>query len=94
MIIVLIDAVRIFSQFLWMVIFARIIMSWFPNLQRSAVGSFLFVLTEPIIGPVRKLLQKTPLGGPNMMLDFAPLASFMLIRVAEMLIINFLVSLL
>jgi len=91
---ILIDAVRIFSQFLWMIIFARIIMSWFPNSRNGAFGSLLFMLTEPIIGPVRKLLQRTPLGGPNMMIDFAPLMSFILIRIAEMVIINFLISLL
>jgi len=58
------------------------------------VGEFLFALTEPIIAPVRKVLQKTPLGGPGMVLDFAPLASFLLIRVAEMVIIGFLTNLL
>ena len=77
-----------------MLIFVRIIMSWFPSMRGSAFGNFLFTLTEPIIGPVRKLLQKTPLGNPGMMIDFAPLVSFMLIRLAEMVIINFLVTLL
>jgi len=94
MISVLIEAVRIFSQFLWMLIFARIIMSWFPSLREGPLGGLLFALTEPIIGPVRKILQKTPLGGPGMVLDFAPLASFLLIRIAEMVIVSFLMNLL
>jgi len=59
-------------------------------MRHGLIGQFLFSMSEPIIGPVRKLLQKTPLGAPGMMLDFAPLASFMLIWVAESLIIGFL----
>ena len=90
MIPILISAVYYFSRFLTMVIFARVIMSWFPNMRHGLIGQFLFSMSEPIIGPVRKLLQKTPLGAPGMMLDFAPLASFMLIWVAESLIIGFL----
>jgi len=68
-------------------------MSWLPGSRDSAIGRFLMVLTEPILGPVRRLLQKTPLGGPGMMLDFAPIASFMLIWVAEAVIVNVLMSL-
>jgi len=93
MIDILIEAVRVFSQFLWYLILGRVIMSWFPSSRESSVGRFLIMLTEPILGPVRKLLQKTPLGGPGMMLDFAPIASFMLIWVAEMVITNILVGL-
>lgn len=90
---IFIDAVRWFSQFLWIAIFARILMSWFPNLRESIFGGFLFALTEPIIGPVRKMLQKTPLGGSGMMIDFAPLVSIMLVRIAEMVIVSFLMNL-
>ena len=93
MIPILISAVQYFALFLRLVIFARIIMSWMPNSRGSAVSQFLFVLSEPILGPMRKLLQKTPLGGPGMMLDFAPIASFLMIWFAETLIVGLLLGL-
>ena len=90
MIPVFISAVQYFALFLRFLILARVIMSWLPNMRGGAVGQFLFVLSEPILGPVRKLLQKTPLGGPGMMIDFAPIASFLVIWFLEMLIIGIL----
>lgn len=92
MISLLIDAVRIFTQFLWMVIFARVIMSWLPGSRGSTMGRLLITLTEPILGPIRRLLQKTPLGGPGMMIDLAPMAAFLLIWMGEALIVSFLIS--
>jgi len=68
-------------------------MSWFPGTRHGAIGQFLFAMSEPILGPVRKILQQTPLGGPGMMLDLAPMASFLLILLAESLIIGGLRSL-
>jgi len=65
-------------------------MSWLPNTRGSAIGQFLFALSEPILGPVRKLLQKTPLGGPGMMLDLAPIFSFLIIWFVEALIVGIL----
>ena len=93
MIPVFIRAVQYFATFLQFLILARVIMSWLPNMRGSAVGQFLFALSEPILGPVRKLLQKTPLGGPGMMLDLAPIASFLIILFSERLIIGVLLSL-
>lgn len=52
------------------VIFARIILSWFPVQPGSGMASvsgFLFTITEPVLGPVRRLV-------PTMgMFDLSPL---------------------
>ncbi len=45
-------------------LFARIILSWFPVKPGSAlvgIYSFLYSVTEPVLGPVRRILP--PLGG-------------------------------
>ena len=52
---------------LWLMIFGRIILSWFDPTNRSPVAAFLVQMTEPILAPVRRLLPQTG------MLDFSPL---------------------
>ena len=60
------------------VILARCIMSFFGY---NKVYEILYELTEPVLRPIRSLLNKTPLG--NMPLDFSPAIAIILIGVAE-----------
>jgi YggT family protein len=56
------------------VLFARIILSWFPISPQSpmaSVFSVLYTATEPVLGPVRRILPPVGLGG--MGLDLSPL---------------------
>ena len=42
-------------------IFGRIILSWFPispNGPVASIASFLYTITEPVLGPVRNLLPR------------------------------------
>ncbi|MGH9151809.1 MAG: YggT family protein [Acidimicrobiales bacterium] len=55
-------------------VFARIILSWFPISPDSAMApvfSFLYNVTEPVLGPVRRLLPPVGMGG--MGLDLSPI---------------------
>jgi YggT family protein len=55
-------------------IFARIILSWFPISPDSpfaSVFSFLYTITEPLLGPIRRLLP--PMGMGGMGLDLSPI---------------------
>ncbi len=61
-------------------IFARSLLSWFPNLDRSnptvdAVIRFIFAVTEPILKPIRDLLPK------NSGVDFSPMVVLIIIIV-------------
>jgi YggT family protein len=56
------------------VLFARIILSWFPIQPGSVLAGayrILFDLTEPVLGPVRGLIP--PIGGSGMALDLSPI---------------------
>ncbi len=44
---------------LWLLIFARLMLSWFDPMGRSPVAAFLLQVTEPILAPVRNLLPRT-----------------------------------
>ena len=52
-----------FLQFLlmalWALIFGRMIMSWVDPTGRRQVSAFLFQTTEPILGPVRRMLPQS-----------------------------------
>jgi YggT family protein len=56
------------------VILVRIILSWIPITYGSpmeGVASFVYAITEPVMGPVRRLLPPVRLGG--MGLDLSPI---------------------
>jgi YggT family protein len=54
-------------------IFGRIILSWFPTSPGSALGpvnQFLYSVTEPVLGPVRRILPPVRMGAVG--LDLSP----------------------
>lgn len=57
-----------------LVIFARIIISWFPlqpGTFAAQAASVLFQLTEPVLGPIRRVMPGVNFGG--MGLDLSPI---------------------
>ena len=44
---------------LWALIFGRMIMSWVDPTGRNQISAFLFQTTEPILGPVRRILPQS-----------------------------------
>lgn len=61
-----------------LLIFARAILSWLPNIDpRNPIVDFLFQVTEPILAPIRSIMPRT-------VIDFSPMiASFILIIIAQ-----------
>ena len=56
------------------IMFARIILSWFPMSQGGGLGTvyeFLGRLTEPVLGPIRRIIP--PLGMGGMGFDLSPM---------------------
>lgn len=57
-----------------LVIIARMILSWFPiapGTLMASVASFLYNVTEPLLGPLRRAIPPVRLGA--MGLDLSPL---------------------
>ena len=68
--------ISLLLQLFELALLARIILSWFPNVDRSnPIIQFLFDITEPVLRPIRDML---PPGG---MFDFSPLIVFLVIQV-------------
>ena len=62
------------------VVFARVILSWFPlspNSPMAGIYSFIYTLTEPVLGPVRRIMP--PLGG----FDLSPIVVFFGIEILK-----------
>lgn len=56
------------------VIFGRVLLSWFPTPPGGVLAglqSFTYMLTEPVLGPLRRVLPTVGMGG--MGLDLSPL---------------------
>lgn len=89
-------AIYYFSNLLIFLIFLRAILSWFPEPRNEGPLRQLYysalriahTMTDPITGPIRKLMQNSPLGGPGMMLDFSPIIAFFLIRLVANVLRN------
>ena len=86
--VILATAIHYFGNLLIFLIFVRAILSWFPQPRSNGPLRQLYfgllrlahVLTDPILSPIRSLIQRSPLGGPGMVLDFSPIIAFFLIN--------------
>ena len=69
-----------FLQIYFLVLIGRIILSWFPvqpGTAMASIASILFELTEPVLGPLRRVIP--PLG----MFDLSPLVAFLGIQIIQ-----------
>ena len=69
--------VSILAQVLYWAILARVLITWLPISRESALVQLLFGITEPILGPIRRILPS--MGG----LDLSPMVALILIMVAQ-----------
>jgi len=63
-------------------LFGRIILSWFPIDSGSVMASvfgFLYAITEPVLGPIRRVIP--PMGMGGMGFDFSPLIVILVVSV-------------
>jgi YggT family protein len=55
----LLNFIQFLLMALWALIFGRMIMSWVDPTGRKQVSAFLYQTTEPILGPVRRMLPRS-----------------------------------
>lgn len=65
-----------------LLLFARIIGSWFPNFQQFSLMRFVNYYTDPYLNVFRRVVP--PVG----MLDLSPLMAFAALRVLERIIVS------
>ena len=65
-----------------LLIFARIVLSWFPLSSDSpfaTIYGFLYSVTEPVLGPLRRVIPPIGLGG--MALDLSPVILLLVMQI-------------
>ncbi len=55
---VIVQFVLIFIDILSMAMFVRAILSWFTMGEQTRIGTFMYVVTEPVIMPIRALCNR------------------------------------
>lgn len=87
----LVYALGIFYQLIAFAILIRCIISWLPLDRNNFFVNIIYSLTEPILGPIRRLINRSPLGG-GMMIDFSPIIAYfaleLVYRALLILIVN------
>ena len=66
----------------------RAVLSWLPVDEDSDLSNFLFAMTEPVIYPVRMLLDRFE-GLDEFPIDLSFIISFMLLSLVQMLLPTF-----
>lgn len=65
-------------------ILARCLISFLPISRDNQLIHLLYQITEPILAPIRSLIERSPIGR-NAMIDFSPLIAFMIIGLIKSL---------
>jgi len=78
--------VNVLSGALTLAIFGRVLLAWVPTRLPLGLNAFIFGVTEPILGPIRRLLPAA--GG----MDFSPFVALIGIQLATSLVLRVLPS--
>lgn len=79
---VLYQTIYYFFNIVGLLIFVRIILSWFPNLQSNQLAEMVFGITEPILAPFKRLLPATG------MMDFSPMIAIISLVVLQQILLS------
>ena len=84
----MIGIVRLIFELYSFILLARVLIGWFQVDPYNPLVRALYQLTEPLLAPIRRLLP------PAGMFDFSPIVGFIVIRLAEELVVAILFSIL
>ena len=82
MTLVLYNFVSLLSLVLWVLIIARVLVSWVAPTGGGGLVAFIYQVTEPILAPIRRVLP------PTAGIDWSPLVAMLLLGVVTRLILN------
>lgn len=80
--IALINLIRTAFWLYSLLILGRVVLSWFPKLERYPVIKFLFSLVDPYLNFFRRFIP--PIGG---MIDLSPIVAFFALSILEKIIL-------
>jgi YggT family protein len=72
---VLINFLQLLVTVLWLLIIARVVVSWVMPAGGGGLVAFIYQATEPILAPIRRVIP------PTSGIDWAPLVALLLLGV-------------
>jgi YggT family protein len=72
---VLITFIQMLAFVMWLLIIARVVLSWTNPMGGGGLTAFIYQATEPILAPIRRLLP------PTAGMDWSPLIAMLLLGV-------------
>ena len=79
---VLYQTISYFFTIVGFLIFVRILLSWFPNLQGNQLAEIVYGITEPILAPFKRLIP--PMG----MMDLSPMVAIISLIVLQQILLS------
>ena len=70
---VLVNFVRLLVMVVWLLLIARVVLSWTNPMGGGGLVAFIYQATEPILAPIRRVLP--PTGG----IDWSPLIALLIL---------------
>ena len=65
--------------------FISAIASWIPQVRQSKIGYYLFMVTEPIVAPMRRLLNRIP-AIRGLPIDLSFIAACLVLSIVQQII--------
>jgi YggT family protein len=78
--VVLINFLQLLAFVLWLLLIARVVLSWTNPRGGGGLTAFVYQVTEPILAPIRRLLP------PTAGVDWSPLVAMLLLGVVLRLV--------
>lgn len=78
----MITFISLLANVLNVLILIRVLLSWVPAARSNRLGMLVYEITEPIVGPIRRLVPS--LAG----LDFSPFIAMLVIGMAEQVLVS------
>ena len=72
---VLVNFIQMLAFVLWLLLIARVVLSWTNPMGGGGLVAFIYQVTEPILAPIRRVLP--PAGG----MDWSPLVAMLILGV-------------
>ena len=82
---ILVTVVDLLFKAIYLMMFARVLLSWVPNVPHHPIVDFIYQVTDPILEPFQRLMPR------GMGIDFSPILAFLALQVARNIIMGFLV---
>ncbi len=77
---VIVNFIQLLAFALWILIIARVVVSWVAPMGGGGLVAFIYQATEPILAPIRRAIP------PTAGIDWAPLIALLLLGVVTRLL--------